>query len=245
MLAKIARFALTTIWPPVQESALDTARARTLGMLSLLTFIVGILTMVFVAPMTAEAFDYNIFFGIYVAVGLFAFPLVFKLTGKLHLATYGAVIYSTIALGAVIVHEGGLLSFNSYQTVPLSAAAIFFCGWRVGLAVSAAVLAGVIGIYVFVGVNEENLPSNLVEYLLLVNVTSIFMAVFLVSAMFAIFGRNFELRDAELEEAKLAAEAASAAKSQFLATMSHEIRTPIQGVLGMADVLVEGSLNSE
>ncbi len=33
------------------------------------------------------------------------------------------------------------------------------------------------------------------------------------------------------------AEAASEAKSRFLATMSHEIRTPLSGILGMADLL--------
>jgi signal transduction histidine kinase len=55
-------------------------------------------------------------------------------------------------------------------------------------------------------------------------------------------GKVMRRQTQAVENARIAAEAANEAKSNFLASMSHEIRTPMNGILGMAQSLDTGDL---
>ena len=63
-------------------------------------------------------------------------------------------------------------------------------------------------------------------------------------------GRNEQLSDEiwsvrDALEARRKAEAASDAKSRFLATVSHEVRTPLNGIMGIAEILAGTELDRE
>jgi signal transduction histidine kinase len=77
--------------------------------------------------------------------------------------------------------------------------------------------------------------------------TSLVLVVSVVRALADLAANDLRLARTleDLTKARDRAEAASVAKSQFLANISHEIRTPLNGVLGMAQVMARGDLGDD
>lgn len=132
-------------------------------------------------------------------------------------------------------------------------AAVFSLGARVGGWVSLAALVIVFAALPVFG-TPADLPTQ--DRATLLRLVMIYGALTGLSLFFELGRMRFETQLAQqnevlgrrlkdLEIARRAAEAASVAKSRFLATVSHELRTPMNGVIGMAELLSTSRLDRE
>ncbi|WP_010257709.1 hybrid sensor histidine kinase/response regulator [Treponema primitia] len=184
-------------------------------------------------------------------VALICISSVFLLRTRLPF-TFSAMLpvaaFSTLC--AVLAFSGGVSGFAGLWIYAQPLIAIFILGLTAGSILSGLLLVAV-GITVFV-------PDAGFAYESAVGfrILCVFILVFLLTMAYEwvrvtndrrVKKLTGELETARLkaEEAAAKAEEAAAAKSSFLANTSHEIRTPMNAILGMTEMILRKSPNSE
>lgn len=173
-------------------------------------------------------------------------PFLYRKTGSLTLNSNILLgLLSIMAVGLTLT-SGGFTSPYVIGLIFFPLFAIFLCGMYVGLIWFFVIIIVYISLFMFqpqiakwpITLELSNPLATKFTGLLVLTSASVALA-YLYERSNTEALNQLQSSNEALEEAQVAANSASKAKSSFLANMSHEIRTPLNAILGYSEMLTE------
>ncbi len=233
-------------WPPVIDGDyLNAARKRCLLVISIAAALVGLASGLRNFDNSFSLYPLQTMIAILGPLVFLICPVLLARISNVRGVAWFFLVYSYLGFITVALIAGGMFSRTVFFMLPWAVMATLFLGWKEGMGAAIVVFCTYLALHFFradIPPSVYDISADMISHWMLIALS---LTLVMLTAGAAIFQREMERAAVKLSEARAEAEAASLAKSEFLAKMSHEIRTPMNGVLGLAEALESTELTDQ